>query len=133
MSHLAIVSIVMGAVLIAIRGPLLIAPEATTELYRQLAATDTRIRVAGILGILLGLWMVLSVSESLGLGAWVFWIWGWFLVVACVLLLLIFVSAYRSFVEATVAWFERSRLLRPLGAFAVVLGVLLIGLGGAVF
>jgi hypothetical protein len=130
---LAIVSIVLGVLVVVVRGPLLVAPATTIEIYREILATDVRIRVAGICGTLIGLWTVLSVSGALGLGSWIFWVWGWIMVVGCALFLLVFVSAYRAFAETVIDLWDSSAFSRPLGAIAAALGALLIYLGVFVF
>jgi hypothetical protein len=131
-SELAIVSIVLGVLVLAGRGPLLVSPGATIEIYRKIIATEIRIRVAAICGALLGLWVVLSVSGSLGFGAWIYWVWGW-LAVGVASLAMVFPSAYRAFAESVADWFDSSGFARPMGAITVALGALLLYLGFFVF
>ena len=58
MSQLALVSVVAGAVIIAVRGPFVLAPAASSAGGRWLIASSARIRVAGVLFAALGLAMI---------------------------------------------------------------------------
>ena len=64
MSHLAFVSIVFGVLIIIARGPLLVAPANTLEVYRSLIRSNARVRVLGLCGVLLGLAMIAAASSS---------------------------------------------------------------------
>jgi hypothetical protein len=133
MSHLALVSITFGALIIIIRDPLLVAPASTLEVYRSQIRNNARVRVLAICGILIGLAMIAAASSSDGIGAWVIWIWGWLVVSMSGLFALPFASAYRRFAEVLLDLMENSDLPRPVGAIATALGALLIYLGLFVF
>jgi len=133
MSHLAFVSIVFGVLIIIARGPLLVAPANTLEVYRSLIRSNARVRVLGLCGVLLGLAMIAAASSSDGTGAWVIWVWGWVVVSMSGLFALPFASAYRRFAEVLLGLMENSDLPRPVGAIATALGALLIYLGLCVF
>ena len=64
MNPLALVSVVAGAVIIAVRGPFVIAPAASSAAGRWLIASRARIRVAGVIFAALGLAMILSAHGS---------------------------------------------------------------------
>jgi hypothetical protein len=133
MSHLALVSIAFGALIIIIRGPLLVAPASTLEVYRSLIRNNARVRVLAICGVWIGLAMIAAASSSDGTGAWVIWIWGWLVVSMSGLFALPFASAYRRFAEVLLDLMENSDLPRPVGAIATALDALLIYLGLFVF
>ncbi len=133
MSHLALVSIALGTIVIATRGPLVFAPASTLGTYRNLIRSNARVRVWGVFGILLGLAMISAASGSEGVGAWVIWIWGYLALAVCGLFLLPFASAYRQVAEVFFGMLEDSDLVRLLGAVAVAIGALLVYLGLFVF
>jgi hypothetical protein len=129
MTHLSLVSIVLGALIIVTRTPLLFAPRATLEVYGSLYRTDTRARLVGLLAASVGLCMILAASTSSGVGASVFWVWGWLAVLVAGLVPILFPAAYRGLVGAALGWAAASGRARALGALAVALGVLLVYLG----
>jgi hypothetical protein len=64
MSSLALISVIYGILIVVNRLPLVLVPQATTRFYRKLLADDTRIRIMGVLGALLGLAMIISAWRS---------------------------------------------------------------------
>jgi hypothetical protein len=133
MSHLALVSIALGTILIAARGPMLLAPAGTLGTYRSLIQSNARVRVLGVFGLLLGLAAIAAASGSEGTGAWVIWVWGWLALVVCALFVVPLASAYRRVAEAFLGSLENSNLTRTLGAVNIAIGALLVYLGLCVF
>ncbi len=127
MKELAIVSIVLGSVIILSRGPLVLAPDATLRVYRKLLATNTRVRIMGTCMLPLSVAMIVLAQGSELTAAWIISVIGWYMALMTVFVLLIFPSAYRqlalSLLEAV------SQAIRPLGAIGVGIGVLFIWLG----
>ena len=133
MSHLALVSIALGTLVIATRGPLVFAPAGTLGAYRNLIRSNARVRVLGVFGTLIGLAMIAAASGTDGAGAWVIWVWGCLALAVSALFVLPFASAYRQVTEVIVDLMENSDLSRLLGALNIAFGALLVYLGLCVF
>ena len=133
MSQLALVSVIAGAVIIAVRGPFVLAPTASSAAGRWLIASRARIRVAGVIFAALGLVMILSAHGSNQGTAWVISIVGWLWALAAVFLLLIFTSFYQRIALGIMDALDDSAVLRFLGAFGAVFGAFLVYLGIGVF
>ena len=133
MSQLALVTIALGTIIIAARGPLLVAPAGTLETYRSLFRSNARVRVMAVCGTLLGLAMIAAASGTDGAGAWVIWVWGWLAIAVSALFALPFASTYRRIAEVLLDLIENSDLPRPLGAVNIAFGALLVYLGLCVF
>ena len=133
MSQLALVSVIAGAVIIAVRGPFVLAPTASSAAGRWLIASRARIRVAGVIFAALGLVMILSAHGSNQGTAWVISIVGWLWALASVFLLLIFTSFYQQMARGIMDALDDLALMRVLGAIGALFGALLIYLGIAVF
>jgi uncharacterized protein YjeT (DUF2065 family) len=130
MIGLATVCIVLGLVIIVSRGPLVLAPDATLRVYRQLLATDARVRILGACIVALAVPMILVAQGSDLTTAKVVFVMGWGMACVGVLLLLLFPAAYRRFAESILD--AMSQALRPVGAIAVGIGVLFIWMGVSV-
>jgi hypothetical protein len=133
MNELAVVSVVAGAIIIAVRGPFVFAPAATAAVARQFIASNAGIRVAGVIFATLGLAMILSAQGSAEGAAWVISILGWFWVLAAVFLLLIFTSFYQRVAVGIMDALDEPALLRLLGVVATLFGAFLVYLGISVF
>jgi len=133
MNELALVSVVAGAVIIAVRVPFVLAPLAAAAFARRFIASSAGIRVAGVLFAVLGLAMILSARGSAERAAWVISILGWFWVLAAVFLLLIFTSFYQRVAAGIMDALDEPALLRLLGVVATLFGAFLVYLGIAVF
>jgi hypothetical protein len=131
--HLALVSVVAGAVIIAVRGPFVLAPTASSAAGRWLIASSARIRAAGVIFASLGLAMILSAHGSAQGAAWVISIIGWLWVLAAVFLLLIFTSFYQNIALGIMDALDDSAVLRFLGVIGVLFGAFLVYLGIGVF
>ena len=133
MNQLALVSVVAGAVIIAVRVPFVVAPLAAAAVARRFIASSAGIRVAGVLFAVLGLAMILSAQGSAQGAAWVISIVGWLWALAAVFLLLIFTSFYQRIALGIMDALDDSAVLRFLGAFGAVFGAFLVYLGIGVF
>jgi hypothetical protein len=108
MTYLSLVSIVLGTLIIVTRTPLVLAPRPTLEVYGSLYRTDTRARLVGLFAASIGLCMILAASASSGIGASVFWVWGWLAILLAGLVPLLFPAAYRGFVGTVLGWSSTS-------------------------
>ena len=133
MSQLALVSVVAGAVIIAVRGPFVLAPAASSAGGRWLIASRARIRVAGVIFGALGLAMISSAQSSAQGAALVISILGWLWMLAAVFLLLIFTSFYQKIALGIMDALDDSALLRVIGAIGTLFGAFLVYLGVGVF
>ncbi len=133
MTQLALVSVVAGAIIIAVRGPFVLAPTASFAGSRWLLASRTRIRVAGVLFAALGLAMISSAQSSAQGAALVISILGWLWVLAAVFLLLIFTSLYQRVIVGIMNALEDSAVLRVAGVIGTLFGAFLVYLGIGVF
>jgi hypothetical protein len=127
------VSVVAGAVIIAVRGPFVLAPAAASAGGRWLIASSARIRVAGVLFAALGLAMIHSAQGSAQGASLVIYIVGWLWVLAAVFLLLIFTSLYQRIAVVIIDALDDSAVLRVLGAIGTLFGAFLVYLGIGVF
>jgi len=133
MTQLALMSVVAGAVIIAVRAPFVLAPEASTAGGRWLIASRARIRVAGALFAPLALAMILAANGSEQGAAWVISIVGWLWLLAAVFLLLSFTSLYQRIALRILDALDEPAVMRVLGAIGVLFGALLVYLGVGVF
>jgi hypothetical protein len=133
MTQLALASVVAGAVIIAVRGPFVLAPAASSAGGRWLIASRARIRVAGVLFAALGLAMISSAQGSAQGASLVVYIVGWLWALAAVFLLLIFTSLYQRIAVGIMNALDDSAVLRVLGAIGTLFGAFLVYLGIGVF
>jgi hypothetical protein len=133
MSQLALVSVIAGIVIIAVRAPFVLAPAASAAGGRWLIASRARIRVAGALFAALGLAMIFYAQGSTQWAALVVSILGWLWLLAAVFLLLIFTSLYQRIAVRIMDALDDSAVLRVIGAVATLFGAWLVYLGIAVF
>ncbi len=119
----AIVLIVLGALVIATRSPLIFAPERTVEVYRTLMAGHTRAFGATLL--LLGLAIVAAVTGETGTAAAVLtFVAGWMVVFSLVPLLA--PAATVRIVTPLLSLIEAPAAARGVGVFAVSIGALIV-------
>jgi hypothetical protein len=133
MNELALVSVVAGAVIIAVRVPFVFAPEAAGAVARRFVASSAGIRAAGLIFALLGLAMILSAQGAAQGAAWVISILGWFWALAAVFLLLIVTAFYQRVAVGILDVLDEPALLRLLGVVATLFGAFLVYLGIGVF
>ena len=132
LDSLSILCILVGALLIAARGPLIFAPRATLRFYGRLLSTDGRVRGVGLgLAPLAVALLVLTGSE--GTLAGILHALGW-LFAAGALWLLAVPASYRSLAHGVLDFFEHSvdpAIARIIGLVAVTIGVTLIYAGSS--
>ena len=132
MSGLGAVCTILGLFRILSRGPLIVAPEATLRIYRKLLDTTLRIRIMGMVLLILPFFMILAARGDgregaeivLGLG----YVFGFILVVV----LLIFTRIYKLVADAFLDALDKV-MLRGLGVLSVGAGMILIYVGAIVF
>lgn len=131
MNRVAIVSIVLGIIVVCSRGALLLAPATTLGWFEGLIATDCRIRALGALTLTLGATMAwVGASELTGL-ATILRLGGWAIVAFSTPALVMFPTAYRAIAVSVLPSSSDSDLAgwRLLGLIGVILGGLLIYFG----
>lgn len=128
MTVLQIVTVVVGLLIIAVRGPLIFAPAATRGVYLQLLATPTRVRgLASFLG-LLGLVMVAAARGGHDVAAVVITVLGWIMLGGGVFLMVL-PGLYREIAETMLEAVNHPTALRAIGVLGVGIGVILVLLG----
>ncbi len=130
MSELSLVYVAIGILVIAVRGPLVFAPEATIDVYRRLLATDARVRVMGVVVGAAGLALIAEGRGS-GVANLIVFTFGWLMAVGALFFMLIFPAPYRR-LAASVLDFAAgvgSSVSRVAGMIGVLIGVFLIYLG----
>lgn len=122
------IAIVLGLLVIALRGPLIFAPEATVSFYRNLLVTQTRARVLGLVVGVLGLGLLASTASAQGVVENVLVAVGWLMTLGGVFVLLVPRVCMR--VWSGILEFAESgtdpAILRGIGLVSVALGALLI-------
>ncbi|MCP4007334.1 MAG: hypothetical protein GY725_24390 [bacterium] len=131
------VCIVLGILIIASRAPLVFAPQATLLFYRQMVATNGRVRALGVVVAGLGLAMLISGRNSdAGAELALFW-FGVFMSAVAGGLLLILPGAYRTMAAGVLDFMgdpESADLAvtRVAGVFGVAVGGFFVYLGARV-
>jgi hypothetical protein len=131
MNGLAVVTILFGVLVIVIRSPLIFAPERTIDFYGRLVATDTRVRLIGVILAVFGLSMIGFAWGSTGTASRFLLGFGWFLGFGAAVLLG-FTSRWRGFAESFMGLMRDGMdalVLRAIGAIAVAVGALFVYLG----
>ncbi len=127
MSDLAWTSMAAGSLILLVRAPLLLAPEATLGLYRALLETDVRIRLLGACTAPIGLALILGAHGSSGLTGSAISALGWFTLGAALSGMILMPRRYRIVAEVMMDSFYDLR--HQIGAVAIAIGMLLIVLG----
>ena len=125
MSTAGIVTMFLGAFIVCIRGPLLLAPAATLRWFGEAIKTKSRTRVLGAFVVLITVPMMWSgVLENSGL-ANVLFILGVFIFVVSNLTLVLFPSAYMSITGSFLPSDSGSNLFgsRIVGLVSVIIGI----------
>ncbi len=131
MDGLAIPCIVIGVLVILARGPLIFVPAATLRVYRNLFATDARVRVVGFVLAALGVVVLRSGWGATSLAAQSLSVLGWLLCFAG-LAILLFAGPWRRVADSLLEIASESvdaALLRLVGVIAVAVGGALVYLG----
>ena len=132
MNGLALISILMGVLIIISRGPLIFAPEIMRKFYMKLIATSTRIRIMGLCITPLGAVAIMVARGSDQTASLIISVIGYIMVLIAVFFMLIFPSLSKQVADAFLEAMD-NLMLRILGLLAVCLGALFIYLGLAVF
>ena len=117
---------VLGALIIATRGPLIFAPAATLAFYRRLLGSVAGIRAVGVAVTGVGMALV-ATSEGAGGAERFMATLGWVIASVAILFLIIAPNLFRSLAEYALDLI--SDIARPLGVIAVALGIALVWLG----
>ena len=130
MDSLSIICIVVGALAILKRGPLIFAPNATLRFYDRLVLSNARIRAAGV--VIATLAMALLFSDfGEGVLAGLLHTFGW-LMTTVALLFLVLPNVLRRILQTIFGYIRKSVddwILRIVGFLAVVFGLALIYVG----
>jgi len=130
MDSLSIICIVVGALAILKRGPLIFAPNATLRFYDRFVLSTARIRAAGV--VIATLAMALLFSDfGQGVLVGLLHIFGW-LMTTVALLFLVLPNVLRRILQTIFGYIEKSVddwILRIVGFLAVVFGLALIYVG----
>ena len=132
MEPLAIATAIVAALIIASRGPLIIAPTATLDAYRRGLSTPRRIRLIGGLAASLAVALIVTAGQAQaqhgGIAAGMAGL-GWLMMGAAAWLVLA-PQHYRRVAFALLDAVSDPTVLRLLGLFAVAIG---LGLGWIAF
>ena len=130
MDPVSTICVLIGALIIAGRGPMVFAPMATLRFANTLLSTDARIRgIAVVLTPLAVALIALPLGEGKVAGILRFFGWLW---AAAALWLLAAPGSDRRFAGGVVSYFESSvdeAVVRMIGVVAVAIGVALIYFG----
>ena len=131
MDSLSIICIVVGALAILKRGPLIFAPKATLRFYdRSFLSTNARVRAVGVAVATLAMALLFS-DFGEGVLAGVLHTFGW-LMTTVALLFLVLPNVLRRIVQTIFDYIEKSvddGILRIVGFLGVVFGLALIYVG----
>ena len=130
MDPLSTLCVLIGALIIAGRGPMIFAPVATLRFANTLLSTDARIRGSAVVPTALAvaiLALPLGAGEVAGILRFLGWAWA-----ATALWMLASPDSFRYLVGGVTGYFESSvdgAVLRMIGVVSVALGVALIYFG----
>ena len=96
MSTVGIVSIVLGALVVGGRGTMLLAPEAGLHWFKEVIATNGRLRLLGGFMIVLGVAMAWAGASEASVLASIMTVFGWASIGMSTLLLVLFPGVYRA-------------------------------------
>ena len=119
----------MGILIIATRGPLILAPEGTLRVYRSVLATSGRVRAMGCVLAPFGLAALLATEGAEGTLSHVIAFFGWALIAGSVFLLVL-PGAYQRFAWSILDAFDTAAL-RMTGVLGAGIGLLFVYYGAA--
>lgn len=122
MEPLAVVTAIVAVVVILARAPLVVAPEATIARYRQILATNTRLRVLAAVLAAIAAALVGSGHPGAGAGVATMRVIGWMCGGGAVWLALA-PGSYRVVADSVLNAIDDPSTLRVLGAAGVAVGV----------
>lgn len=127
MNKLSLICVVIGAVIIILRGPLLFAPKAVMNLSRQLVKTNIRVRFIGIFVFALCLAIFMATWDSnIFLGRLIFTL-TILMTLPFIWFFLISPKTFREIIDF-ISYIDPS-VLRCFGLLAIVIGFLFLYLG----
>ncbi len=130
MDPLSTICVLIGAVIIAGRGPLIFAPAATLRFANTLLSTDARVRGSAVVPTALAVAIIalpLGAGEVAGILRFFGWVWA-----ASALWMLSSPDSFRYVAGGVTNYFESSvdeAIIRMIGVAFVALGVALIYFG----
>ena len=134
MSTLALVSILLGIIIIVTRGPLMFAPTITKRFYQALIESNLKMRITGVFTALLSIAMIISARGSDQNAAFIILIVGWAMAILAVFAIF-FTSFSQSFLDTFIDLLDSmdNIMKRITGVFYTLLGAFFIYLGLIVF
>lgn len=129
MNDVSLASIALGILMIAVRGPLIFAPQATLRVYGSLLATSARVRIMGCVFAPFGLATWLATADAESTLAQFVAVFSWALIAGGVFLLLL-PGAYQRFALSILDAFDDAAL-RVSGVLSVGIGMLFVYYGVA--
>ncbi len=134
MAPLAVACVALGLLVIVLRAPLIVAPEATLQAYRKVLASTARTRSVGVVVLTLGLTIAVPAWGSSRTLVGVLAVLGWLLSFSGALLL-VFPSAFRLLADDLLRSMSEAvdeAFLRIIGVIAVAVGAALIYVGARI-
>jgi uncharacterized protein YjeT (DUF2065 family) len=95
----SLAGLILGLVIILMRGPMLISPDWTAALYRRMVASDLRVRCLGVGTLALGVLLLALCWNADQTSASVISFFGWLIVLTSLALCLAFPGSYRNLVH----------------------------------
>ncbi len=131
LSGLALASVVIGALVIVTRGPLVFAPEATLTFYSKLFSSNLRVRLLGLFLGGVGAWLVAMVGRGSDEVAAAVSVWAGGILAVVAAVLLIFSGPTRRLFSSVLDFIRGmdASVPRGLGVIAVFIGALLLYIG----
>jgi len=131
MSHVGIVSIVVGVFAVIARGQLLVAPAFTVRTFKRAIETDGGIRAFGAVLLVLGAAMAWAGASEHSLLARVLFWFGWLTLAGTTPVLMLFPKFYRSLAALFLPPDDAASFtgLRVVGLLGVAVGGVLIYFG----
>ncbi len=127
MSTVAWMLIGLGCLIIATRGPLLVAPEATLDLFRRMIETPARVRIFGLVTTALGVLIIVGLSAERGTWASLMSGLGWFIAIVSLGFLVLFPGVYKSLADLVLDNLDGAA--RGIGLLGVLAGIALVWVG----
>ena len=134
MAPLAVACVALGLLVIVLRAPLIVAPEATLQAYRKVLASTARTRSVGVVVLTLGLTIAVPAWGSSRTLVGVLAVLGWLLSFSGALLL-VFPSAFRLLADDLLRSMSEAvdeAFLRIMVVIAVAVGAALIYVGARI-
>ena len=130
MSSFALLCVVVGLLMIATRGPLLVAPEKTRDFYFGLIGSEQKIRLWGVFMTVFGAVAVWIAGGAPGVVAQVIWFIGLFIIAVGALFVVPFPAKALALTDKIWNAFSPNAM-RAMGLVAVVIGAALAYYGFA--